>query len=165
MDLESQTRSYTIKLRNCLEQIYRLALLFAENNFGPFKHIVFVIVLFESQSKTLFRVLLACLYLQICIPYPLSSIGHYHGISIWSFLVICWRTAVLRAGSNVLNFWRWVSPSQVMWRIHYLVLFFTVVDGSELKEIQVSPWKSNTLPMRLTIYENVSCVQLTTRTV
>jgi hypothetical protein len=27
---------------------------FAENNFGPFKHIAFVVVLFESPSKALF---------------------------------------------------------------------------------------------------------------
>jgi hypothetical protein len=51
------------------EQKYRLAILFAENNFGPFEHIVFVIVLFESPLKTLFRVLFPRLYLQICIFY------------------------------------------------------------------------------------------------
>jgi hypothetical protein len=51
------------------EQKYRLAIPFAENNFGPFEHIVFVIVLFESPSKTLLRVLFASLYLQICIFY------------------------------------------------------------------------------------------------
>jgi cellulose synthase/poly-beta-1,6-N-acetylglucosamine synthase-like glycosyltransferase len=56
------------------EQKYRLAIPFAENNFGPFKHIAFVIALFASPSKTLFRVLFASLYLQICI--------FYHGISI-----------------------------------------------------------------------------------
>ena len=57
------------------EQKYgRLAIPCAENNFGPFEHIAFVIVLFESPSKTLFRVLFASLYLQICI--------FYHGISI-----------------------------------------------------------------------------------
>jgi hypothetical protein len=38
------------------EQKYRLVILFAENNFGHFEHIVFVIVAFESPSKTLFRV-------------------------------------------------------------------------------------------------------------
>jgi hypothetical protein len=54
------------------EQKYRLA--FAENNFSPFEHIVFVIVLFESPSKTLFRVLFASLYLQICIFYQYISI-------------------------------------------------------------------------------------------
>jgi hypothetical protein len=37
------------------EQKYRLAIPFAENNFSPFEHIVFV--MFESPSKTLFRVL------------------------------------------------------------------------------------------------------------
>jgi hypothetical protein len=51
------------------EQKYRLAIPFAENNFGPFEHIVFVIVLFESPSETLLRVLFASLYLQICIFY------------------------------------------------------------------------------------------------
>jgi hypothetical protein len=56
------------------EQKDRLAIPFAENNFGLFEHIVFVIVLFESASKTLFRVSLASLYLQICI--------FYHSISI-----------------------------------------------------------------------------------
>jgi hypothetical protein len=48
-------------------QKYRLAIPFTENNFGPFEHIVFVIVLLESPSKTLSRVLFASLYLQICI--------------------------------------------------------------------------------------------------
>jgi hypothetical protein len=57
------------------EQKYRLAIPFAENNFGPFAHIVFVIVLFESPSKTLFRVLFASLYLQICIFYQYISIS------------------------------------------------------------------------------------------
>jgi hypothetical protein len=75
---------YTIKFNtqlpidNCLNKnIARPAIPvpFAENNFGPFEHIVFVIVLFESLSKTLFRVLFASLYLlQIYI--------FYHGISI-----------------------------------------------------------------------------------
>jgi hypothetical protein len=49
------------------EQKYKLAIHFAENNFGPFEHLVFVIVVFEYPSKTLFRVLFASLYLQICI--------------------------------------------------------------------------------------------------
>jgi hypothetical protein len=57
------------------EQKYRLAIPFAENNFGPFERIVFVIVLFESPSKTLFRVLFASLYLQICIFYQYISIS------------------------------------------------------------------------------------------
>ena len=74
-EFESLTRSYTIKFNTRLsEQKYRLAIPFAENNFGPFKHIAFLIVLFESPSKTLFRVLFAYLYHQICI--------FYHGISI-----------------------------------------------------------------------------------
>ena len=57
------------------EQKYRLAIPFAENNFGPFEHIVFVIVLLESPSKSLFRVLFASLYLQICIFYQYISIS------------------------------------------------------------------------------------------
>jgi hypothetical protein len=51
------------------EQKYRLAIPFAENNFGPLEHIVFVIALLESPLKTLLRVLFASLYLQICIFY------------------------------------------------------------------------------------------------
>jgi hypothetical protein len=57
------------------EEKYGLAIPFAENNFGPFEHIVFVIVLFESPSKTLCGVLFACLYLQICIFYQYISIS------------------------------------------------------------------------------------------
>jgi hypothetical protein len=57
------------------EQKYKLAIHFAENNFGPFEHIIFVIVLFESPSKTLFRVFFASLYLQICIFYQYISIS------------------------------------------------------------------------------------------
>jgi hypothetical protein len=57
------------------EQKYKLAIPFAKNNFGPFEHIVFVIVLFESPSKTLFRVLFASPYLQICIFYQYISIS------------------------------------------------------------------------------------------
>ena len=52
-----------------------LAIPFTENNCGPFEHIVFVIVLFESPSKTLFRVLFASLYLQIFIFYQYISIS------------------------------------------------------------------------------------------
>jgi hypothetical protein len=57
------------------EQKYRLAIPFAENNFGPFERIVFVIVLFESPPKTLFRVSFASLYLQICIFYQYISVS------------------------------------------------------------------------------------------
>ena len=49
-------KSNTIRLyqfTQLSEQKYKLAKPFAENNFGPFEHIVFVIVLFESPSKTL----------------------------------------------------------------------------------------------------------------
>jgi hypothetical protein len=35
---------------------------FAVHNFGPFEHILFVVVLFDSQSKTLFTVLFSSLY-------------------------------------------------------------------------------------------------------
>ena len=43
----------------------KIAIHFAEHNFGPFGHIFFVIVLFEPESKTLFRVLFSSLCLQI----------------------------------------------------------------------------------------------------
>ena len=49
--------------------MYHKGIPFAEHNFGPFQDIFFVIVLFESQSKTLFRVLFSSLYQQICIFY------------------------------------------------------------------------------------------------
>jgi hypothetical protein len=51
-------------VRHCITKPYLWP-----NNFGPFQPIFFVIVLFESQSKTLFRVLFASLYLQIHIFY------------------------------------------------------------------------------------------------
>jgi hypothetical protein len=57
------------------EQKYRLAIHFAENDFGPFEHIVFVIVLLESPLKILFIVVFASLYLQICIFYQYISIS------------------------------------------------------------------------------------------
>jgi hypothetical protein len=44
----------------------KIAIHFAEHiNFGPFGHSFFVIVLFEPESKTLFRVLFSSLCLQI----------------------------------------------------------------------------------------------------
>jgi Cft2 family RNA processing exonuclease len=49
--------------------MYHKGIPFAEHNFGPFQDIFFVIVLFESQSKTLFTVLFSSLYQQICIFY------------------------------------------------------------------------------------------------
>jgi hypothetical protein len=48
------------------EQKYRLAIPFAEHNFGPFGRNFFVIVLFQSLSKTLLRVSFTSLYLQVC---------------------------------------------------------------------------------------------------
>ena len=57
---------YHISLYN--EQC-KLAIHFAEHNFGPFGHIFFVIVSFEPESKTLFRVLFSSLCLQILIFY------------------------------------------------------------------------------------------------
>jgi hypothetical protein len=74
MGLSKSNKIIYYQITQLSEQKYRLAIPFAENNCGPFEHIVFVIVLFESPSKTLFRVLFASLYLQICI--------FYHGISI-----------------------------------------------------------------------------------
>ena len=49
--------------------MYHKGIPFAEHNFGPFQDIFFVIVLFESQSKTLFTVLFSSLYQHICIFY------------------------------------------------------------------------------------------------
>jgi hypothetical protein len=57
---------YHISLYN--EQC-KLAIHFAEHNFGPFGHNFFVIVSFEPESKTLFRVLFSSLCLQIVIFY------------------------------------------------------------------------------------------------
>ena len=48
------------------EQKYRQAIPFAEHNFGRFGRNFFVIVLFQSLSKTLLRVSFTSLYLQIC---------------------------------------------------------------------------------------------------
>ena len=75
MAFEGQARSYVIKLRNCLNQQYRLAIPFAEYNFGPFGRIFFVRDLFESLSKVLFRVIFSRLYLEICIFYDRISIS------------------------------------------------------------------------------------------
>ena len=67
--------SYFTRLHNIPEKckqcnkMYHKGIPFAEHNFSPFQDIFFVIVLFESQSKTLFRVLFSSLYLQICIFY------------------------------------------------------------------------------------------------
>jgi hypothetical protein len=58
---------YHISLYN--EQCGKLAIHFAEHNFGPFGHNFFVIVSFEPKSKTLFRVLFSSLCLQIVIFY------------------------------------------------------------------------------------------------
>ena len=63
---------YTIFPKNVLKQcnkMYHKGIPFAEHNFSPFQDMFFVIVLFESQSKTLYRVLFSSLYLQICIFY------------------------------------------------------------------------------------------------
>jgi hypothetical protein len=50
--------------------MYHKGIPFAEHNFDPFQDIFFVIVLFESQCKTLFiEFLFSGLYLQICIFY------------------------------------------------------------------------------------------------
>jgi hypothetical protein len=46
MGLSSQTWSYCIYITQLCEQKYKLAIPFAENNFGPFEHIVFFIYLF-----------------------------------------------------------------------------------------------------------------------
>ena len=57
---------YHISLYN--EQC-KLAIHFAEHNFGPFGHIFFVIASFEPESKTLFRVLFSSLCIQIFVFY------------------------------------------------------------------------------------------------
>ena len=57
------------------EQQCRLSVPFAEHNFGRFGRIFFVIVLFESLSKTLFRVLFSRLYHQIWIFYYHISVS------------------------------------------------------------------------------------------
>ena len=41
------------KCKQCITK----AIPFAGHNFGPFEHVFFVVVLFDSQSKTLFTVL------------------------------------------------------------------------------------------------------------
>ena len=69
MAFESQKTIILYQITQLSDRKYRLAIPFAENNFGPFEHIVFVIVLFESPSKTLLRVLFASMDLQICIFY------------------------------------------------------------------------------------------------
>jgi hypothetical protein len=75
------------------EQKYRLAIPFAENNFGPFEHIVFVIVLFESPSKTLLRMLLASQYLKF------ASL-----ITVFPFLVLLWsRSELIPTGNTTKN--------------------------------------------------------------
>ena len=56
-------------LRPLCNKMYHKGIPFAEHNIGPFQDIFFIIVLFESQSKTLFRVLFSSLYQQICIFY------------------------------------------------------------------------------------------------
>jgi hypothetical protein len=70
MAFGSQARLYIIKLRNCLNNNVDLAVPFTKHNFGCFGRIFFVIVLFESLSKTLFRVLFSRLYHQIWILLP-----------------------------------------------------------------------------------------------
>ena len=70
---ESQASSCIIKFTQLSEQKYRLAIPFAEHNFGPFGR-NYVIVLFQSLSKTLLRVSFT--------EEPVSSSLHfYHGIT------------------------------------------------------------------------------------
>ena len=45
------------KCKHCITKVIP----FTEHNFGPFGHIFFVVVLFDSQSKTLFPVLFSSL--------------------------------------------------------------------------------------------------------
>jgi hypothetical protein len=61
-------RSSGVIIHYSLEQC-KLAIHLAEHNFGPFGQTFFVIVLFEPESKALFRVLFLSLSLHICIFY------------------------------------------------------------------------------------------------
>jgi hypothetical protein len=69
MAFESQARSYiNIKLRNQLsDQKYKLAIPFAEHNFGPFGRIFIAIFLFESSVTLCGVFIFSSLYPQICI--------------------------------------------------------------------------------------------------
>ena len=58
---------------------YKLGIHFAEHNFGSLGRILFILVLFESEFKTLFGVLFLSLYLENCI--------FYYGISISGLIV------------------------------------------------------------------------------
>jgi hypothetical protein len=58
--LMGQEVSYFNKLHICSKNVNNVSLkpyLSPGHNFGPFEHIFFVVVLFDSQSKTLFTVL------------------------------------------------------------------------------------------------------------
>jgi hypothetical protein len=100
------------------EQKYRLAIHFAihfaEHNFGPFGHNFFVIVLFQSLSKTLIRVSFTSLYLQICTfitvshLYQATNVGLifvvHSFISINTFIIFSLVYAITRCiGMNYEN--------------------------------------------------------------
>ena len=58
---------------------YKLGIHFAEHNFGSLGRILFILVLFEREFKTLFGMLFLSLYLENCI--------FYYGISISGLIV------------------------------------------------------------------------------
>jgi branched-subunit amino acid permease len=88
MAFESQARSYIIKLYAIAEsdQKYKLAMPFAEHNFGPFGRIFIAIFLFESCiiSNTS-HVCVDCLYFRACIFKfaPFSFITVYKNSHFW----------------------------------------------------------------------------------
>ena len=66
------------------EQKYRLAIPFAEHNFGPFRR-NFVIGLFQSLSKTRLRVSFTSLYLQIC---TFITVSHLQATNVGLIFVV-----------------------------------------------------------------------------
>jgi hypothetical protein len=133
------------------EQKYRLAIPFAENNFGPFEHIVFVMVLFESPSKPLLRVLFASLYLQICIFYQYIS-----------FLVQLWaRSELIPTGNtseNRQNRQKWIRKVKLhlhawVWRHpghrSFLLANYCAMYASASKTRHIEKFKINICTRRI----------------
>ena len=115
MAFETQARSYIIKLLDFLNKIIdqpRLAIPFTDHNFGPLDRIFFVIVPFDSKSKTLCRVLLSSLYLQIFM--------FYFGISISEpnrqRIMICMFISLVRCmlcKNTTIRFSETISPNSL----------------------------------------------------
>jgi hypothetical protein len=72
-EFKASENEYTTRIFNTSIKVHKIAIHFAEHNFGPFGHIFFVIVLFEPESKTLFRVLFSSL----CLPIVTFYFGTY----------------------------------------------------------------------------------------